>query len=152
MKADARNWLVPLSDDALQTWGQGLISGTVTQEQWSQYLRDSAKSLMPQLSTLIDQHQGDPNFSVSTYADPYKQRAVSLLGIQADQVDLNDPSNKWRQALDTVDPKTGERRIMSLAEWDTKLKTDPTFGYDKTQNGIKDGLALAGAIKTSFGF
>lgn len=150
MKADAQNWLVPLSDQAIQTWGQGLISGTVTQDQYAQYLRDNAKSLMPQLSTLIDQHAGDPKFSVSTFADPYKQHAANLLGLQPDQIDFND--SKWRKALDTVDPKTGERRIMSLGEWESTIKTDPTYGYDKTANGIQDGLALAGALKTSMGF
>lgn len=150
MKADAQNWLVPLSDQAIQTWGQGLISGTVSQDQYSQYLRDNAKSLMPQLTTLIDQHQGDPNFSVSTFADPYKQQAANMLGIQPDQIDLND--SKWRKALDTVDPKTGERRIMSLGEWESTIKTDATYGYDKTANGINDGLQLASALKTSMGF
>jgi hypothetical protein len=150
MKTDAQNWLVPLSNDAIQTWGQGLISGTVTQDQYTQYLRDNAKSLMPQLSTLIDQHAGDPKFSVSTFADPYKQHAANLLGLQPDQIDLND--SKWRKALDTVDPKTGERRIMSLGEWESTIKTDPTYGYDKTANGINDGLQLAGALKTSMGF
>lgn len=150
MKADAKNWLVPLSDQAIQTWGQGIISGMSTDANFQQYLRDSAKSLMPQLSNLIDTHAGDPNFTVKTFADPYAQHAANLLGIQSDQVDLNDP--KWRRALDQVDSKTGERRIMSLSEWDSTLKTDPTYKYDSSANGVQDGLALAGSLKSSLGF
>ena len=150
MKADAANWLVPLSDQAIQTWGQGIISGTSSDANFQQYLRDNAKSLMPQLSNLIDTHAGDPTFTVKTFADPYAQHAANLLGIQPDQVDLNDP--KWRRALDQVDPKTGERRIMSLAEWDATLKTDPAYKYDASANGVADGLALAGSLKASLGF
>lgn len=149
MKTDAQNWLVPLSDQAIQTWGQGIISGTTTDAQFQQYLRDNAKSLMPQLSNLIDAHAGDPNFNVSTFADPYKQHAANALGISTDQIDLTDP--KWRKALDQIDPKTGERRIMSLSEWDSTLKSDPTYGYDKTTNGINDGLTLANQLKASMG-
>jgi hypothetical protein len=150
MKADARNWLVPLSDQAIETWGQGLISGTTTQANFDQYLRDSAKSLMPQLSNLIDSHAGDPNFTVKTFADPYAQHAANLLGIQSDQVDLADP--KWRRALDLVDPKTGERRIMSLAEWDSTIKTDQSYGYDKSTSGVNEAMGLASQLKQSLGF
>jgi hypothetical protein len=150
MKNQARNWLVPLSDQAIQTWGQGILAGTTTQDQFGQYLRDNAKSLLPQLSDLIDKHQGDPNFTVDHFVDPYRQTAAQTLGVQPDQVDFSDP--KWRKALDQVDPKTGQRRIMSLSEWSSALKTDPTYGYDKTQNGVQDGLNLAGQLKTSLGF
>jgi hypothetical protein len=152
MKADAKNWLVPLSDEAIQTWGQGIISGTTTDANFQQYLRDSAKSLMPQLSNLIDTHAGDPNFTVKTFADPYAQHAANLLGIQSDQVDLADPSGKWRRALDLVDAKTGERRIMSLSEWDSTIKTDPTYGYDKTTSGVNEAMGLATQLKQSLGF
>lgn len=149
MKGDASHWLVPLSDQAIQTWGQGIISGTTTDAQFQQYLRDNAKSMMPQLTNLIDAHAGDPTFTVDHFADPYKQHAANALGISTDQIDLTDP--KWRKALDQVDPKTGERRIMSLSEWDTTLKTDPTYQYDKTANGINDGLTLANQLKASMG-
>jgi hypothetical protein len=150
MKQTASNWLVPLSDQAIQTWGQGLISGTTTQDQFSQYLRDNAKSLFPQLASMIDAHAGDANFDVSHFADPYRQHAANTLGIQPDQVDFADP--KWRQALDQIDPKTGDRRIMTLSEWDATLKSNPAFGYDKTQNGVNDAMGLAKSLASSLGF
>lgn len=150
MKQSAQNWLVPLSDQAIQTWGQGLMSGAATQDQFNQYLRDNAKSLFPQLASMIDAHAGDPNFDVSHFADPYKQTAANTLGITTDQIDLTDP--KWRRALDQVDPKTGERRIMTLSEWQSTLKSDPQYGYDKTQNGVNDAMTLAKSLATSMGF
>lgn len=150
MKQDARNWLVPLSDQAIQTWGQGLMMGTTTDAQYQQYLRDNAKSLLPQLSDLIDAHAGDPNFTVDHFVDPYRQTAATMLGVQADQIDFTDP--KWRKALDQVDPKTNTRRIMSLSEWQSTIKADPTYGYDKSANGIQDGLQLAESIKKSMGY
>jgi hypothetical protein len=150
MKQDAKNWLVPLSDQAIQTWGQGLISGTTTDAQYQQYLRDNAKSLLPQLSDLIDAHQNDPTFTVDHFVDPYRTTAANMLGVQADQIDFADP--KWRKALDQVDPKTNTRRIMSLSEWQSTIKSDPTYGYDKTANGIQDGVNLAQQLKQSMGF
>jgi hypothetical protein len=150
MKQTARNWLVPLSDQAIQTWGQGLISGTTTNEQFTQYLRDNAKSLFPQLSGMIDAHAGDPKFSIDTFVDPYRTQAANLLGVQPDQVDFADP--KWRRPLDTIDPKTGERRIMTLSEWQSTLKTDAQYGYDKTQNGVNEALTLAQSLTKSMGF
>jgi hypothetical protein len=150
MKQDAQGWLVPLSDQAIQSWGQSIMSGTATEDQFKQYLRDNAKSLMPQFSTLIDQHAGDPNFNISTYADPYRQQAAKTLGIQPDQVDFMDP--KWRQALDQIDPKTGQRRVMTLSEWDSTLKSNPAFDYDHTQNGVNDAMTLAKSLATSMGF
>ena len=150
MKQDARNWLVPLSDQAIQTWGQGLISGTTTQDQFQQYLRDNAKSLFPQLTNLIDSHQGDPSFTINTFVDPYREQAANLLGINTDEIDMSDP--KWRRALDVVDPKTGTRRIMTLDEWNSTLKTDKTYGYDRTSKGINEALNLAQSLKASLGF
>lgn len=150
MKQDAKGWLVPLSDQAIQSWGASIMNGTSTEDQFKQYLRDNAKSMFPSLSALIDAHAGDPNFDVSTYADPYRQHAANILGVNIDDVDLSDP--KWRRALDQIDPKTNQRRIMTLDEWDSTLKSDPQYGYDKTSGAVNSALDFAKSFASSLGF
>lgn len=144
IKGKAKQYYVPLSDGTMETWAKGIMAGTFTEEQLDQYMKDTAKSMFPQLTAAID-----AGHTVDDYVDPYRQTAASTLDLPPDAIDFDDP--KWRQALEQKDPKTGQVSVMTLTEWKRKIKTDPTYGYDKTQQGVADGAAVANSLLKTFG-
>lgn len=124
----ASSYLVPVSDGTLQRWARAVVSGTATADDYVEYAKQQAKSLMPALSKQID-----AGMTVRDLIDPYAQLAEKNLGISADSIDFT--QGKWRKAVDVVDPKTNERSMMSLSDWERTLKTDSTYGYDKSAQG-----------------
>jgi hypothetical protein len=143
MKDKAKKFMVPLSDEAIQTWATGLMSGQFNEASYDQYLKDSAKSLFPQLVAAIDS-----GMTVADYVDPYRQIAAQTLEMNPDTIDFMDP--KWRQAFDQKDDK-GNRTIMTLSEWSSKIRTDKTYGYDKTQRGVQEASQFATSLLKKFG-
>ena len=144
LKRRAGDFVVPMSDQALQQWGQQIISGTATEEDFDAYLAEQAKSMFPGLGVALDR-----GITVRQYADPYVQIAAKNLEINPDSIDLTD--TKWLRALNQVDPKTGERTSMSLTDWEDTLKTDPRYGWDKTKQAQRQASDLAATIAKTFG-
>jgi hypothetical protein len=81
--------------------------------------------------------------------NPYKQIAAQTLEVPPESVNFMEP--KWRSALDQVDPKTGQRTVMTLTDWTAKIKTDSSYGYDKTQQGINEAAKLTNDLLGKFG-
>jgi hypothetical protein len=144
----AKQYLVPLSPQALQAWEQSYVqtgqTGT-TFDQFRSYLVQQAKSMYPGAAGALDS-----GITMQQYADPYAQLAAQTLQIPPNEVDFTQP--KWQKALMQIDPKTGQRQSMNLSDWTSLLKTDPVYGYDTTQNARNDAADLANKIMTSFGF
>jgi hypothetical protein len=92
----------------------------------------------------------DAGRTVTDFADPYKQSAVQITGINPDEFNLSDP--KWRKAIDQVDPATGNRTVMSLADWQTKLRTDSVYGYDQTAQARQAASQLVTSLGQRMGF
>lgn len=126
IKQLAAQYLVPISDAHMQQWGSQLIGGQIDANNLEGYLKAQAKSLFPSLSAAIDS-----GVTVRQYVDPYAQLAVQN-GVAPSSTDINWQDPKWQQALFQVDPKTGVRTAMSLADWQDKIRSDPAFGYDNT--------------------
>lgn len=145
MKGIAADYMVPLSDDALKTWDKGLSTGDFSTADYTEYVKSVAKSMFPQMATAID-----AGHTVKNYIDPYRQMAAQTLDLAPDQIDfMNDP--RFRSAIDQTDPKTGMRTVMTLSDFSTKMKTDSSYGYDKTTAGIGEGASLATNILQKFG-
>jgi hypothetical protein len=144
LKSMADAYLVPVSDGALSEWSRKELSGEVPQDGFLSYVKEQAKSLFPTLSAAIDR-----GVTVAQYSDPYKQLAAQVLEVSPESISLADP--KWSRALTNVDPKTGDRAAMSLYDWQALLKTDPQYGYDRTQQGRQEGAQLADKILQTFG-
>lgn len=144
MKALAAKYLVPLADQTIDTWARGLMTGEFADEQFAEYLKGTAKSLFPQLSQAIDS-----GLTVEDYVNPYKQLAAQRLELPPEAINFTDP--KWRAALQQPDPKTGQTRVMTLTEWEAHIKKDPTYGYDKTQQGVGEAAKLANDLLQKFG-
>lgn len=126
IKQLAAQYLVPVSNAAMQKWGSQLIGGQIDAQNLEGYLKAQAKSLFPSLSAAIDS-----GVTVRQYVSPYAALAVQN-GVAPSETDVNWQDPKWQQALFQVDPKTGQRTAMSLADWQDKIRSDPAFGYDKT--------------------
>ena len=126
LKQVASEYLVPISDQVIQQWGQNIASGQVDLNGFTSYMKEQAKSLFPGLTAAIDSGQ-----TVKQYTDPYRQKAAQVLEINPDSIDFSQP--QWEKALQQIDPKTGERVSMSLSDWGMELRSNPLYGYSKTQ-------------------
>lgn len=146
MKNITREWLVPLSDQAMSAWARSIVEGSKTLEDFTEYNRTQAKSLFPALSTALD----DPNMTTRTYMDPYAQDTASVLGINAADIDWTSP--KWMRAFNQIDPKTNERTVMSRSDWMRTVMKDPTYGYEQSTNGQAAKQNLTMGLLEMFGF
>lgn len=125
LKAEAADWGVGMSDATL--WGHALsmMTGDNSREGMTTMFKSYAKSLFPSIADDIDR-----GVTVAQYFDPYKEMAVRELGIHPEEISLLD--EKWRRALVTVDPKTGQRVPMGLDYWLKELRTNSQYGWDFT--------------------
>jgi hypothetical protein len=135
LKAKAADYLLPMSDQALTQWGQQLISGTASMDNFTDYARTQAKAQYPGLGAWLDQ---DPTRTVKQFTDPYAQQAAQILEIPPDQVDFTNP--KYQALFGKLDPKTGERSIMTGPEWSAYLKQQPDWQYTKNAHDTVSNL------------
>jgi hypothetical protein len=136
--------MVPISDQAQQKWASDLMQGKVNDNDYMNYLKEQAKSLFPSMGAAIDS-----GVTPSQYTDPYKQIAAQTLQVPPDSVNFSDP--KWGKALFQIDPKTGARTAMSLADWGKTLRSDPVYGYAKTPAAQSQAADFAENILNTFG-
>lgn len=141
----AREYVLPLSPDAMTAWASGIVAGTRTADDFVNYARDQAKSLFPGMAGALD----DPNMTVRKYLDPYAQDTAKLLGMNPDDIDWND--TKWQRAVNQIDPKTGVRTVMSREAWQRTLMADPVYNFDQTANGKAQQAGLARNLLQRFG-
>lgn len=139
----AKQYGVTLGSQAIDQWALGLQDGSVTQDGLQAYLIEQAKSLYPGLAGALDS-----GITVRQYADPYVQLAVKELGINPNDFDLADP--KWGAALQQVDAQ-GNRTALTLQSWQSRLRSDPIYGYDMTTGARDQAAQFAGQIAQTFG-
>lgn len=142
--AKASQYLVPIDAKTMRTWAQNVTRGDVSESDFDGYLKEQAKSLFPSMANAID-----AGVTVAQYVQPYKNIAAQTLEIDPESVQFTNP--KWSKALFQVDKKTGARTAMSLADWQNTLRTDPTYGWDKTQQAHQQAADLATKISSTFG-
>lgn len=107
--------------------------------------KTNAKSLYPHLSQLIDSGS-----SLKDIAAPYIKAASSLLEVPEADIDMFNPTSKFRAALEQVGEGDKGRR-MSLTEWTTALRSDPKYGYQFTKQANLDATNIGLAIARAFG-
>jgi hypothetical protein len=116
---------VPLSDFASSMAGRQLNAGMVDINSITGSAITAAKSLYPGLSDMLDR-----GITVRQAADPYLQIAQQELGVDPTTVSLTDP--KWNRAINSIDGSSGQRVSMSLSDWTKTIRSDSSYGYDKT--------------------
>lgn len=143
LKTAAAQWMVPVSPASLAKWAQQITTQVLSPDDFTTYLKEQAKSLFPALAASIDR-----GVTVEQYADPYRNHAAGLLEIDPQSIDfMKDP--KYQRALFQVDPKTKDRTVMSLADWDTYLRGLPE--YAKTAQANQQAAGMATSILNTFG-
>lgn len=143
VKRAADDYFVPMADVTAREWSKKVLSGEIPEEAFNSYLREQAKSIMPPLAGAIDR-----GITPSVYADPYRQVAAQTLEINPNEINFTDP--RWQRALMQVD-KDGNRTSMSLADWQTTLRSDPAYGFDNTQQARREAAMFAVKLQETFG-
>lgn len=137
----ASDYLVPLGEQTIDQWGRQIIAGTATNETFTEYAKNMAKSMFGHYAADIDAGR-----TVKQIADPFVQMAARDLELTSDQINLEDA--KWRRALE-VDPDTGQP--MQLSKWQRTIRSDSSYGWDSTQGARAEAAEFARKIAESFG-
>ena len=146
--AIAKNYGVPLPKDptSLKSFIDQAVGPNGTEDSFTNYAKEQAKLQFPWMSGAID-----AGVTPKAWLTPIATQIGNTLDIAPDQIDWTDP--KWNSILTTPvagDPtKAVPNTINSIL---TKVKTDPVFGYDHTQNAINDAYALGSQIRSMMGF
>jgi hypothetical protein len=143
MKELAHNYMVPVSDKAIQQWVGDSLSGNKNIGDFEAYVKNMAKSLYAGNSVITSGI--DAGQTTQTIMDPWRQVAAQTLDKAPAEIDFTDP--KFMKAINQIDPKTGTMAPMSLEQWQTTLKTDKVYGYDHTDAAMN----AASDLLTSFG-
>lgn len=144
LRGAAADYAVPISDQTLSQWAGQIAGGSTTAAAFQTYLVEQAKSLFPTLSTALDS-----GITVAQYTEPYKQIAQQELGMNP--ADFNLLDGKWSRAINSVDSTTGERASMSLYDWISTIRSDPSYGYDKTPGAVNAAIELSTQLQKAFG-
>jgi len=120
----------------------GVLTGSMIQDDVVRQQRELAKGKYGHLSSLIDQ-----GLSLTDISDSYKTQASKILERDPNSIDMS--QGAYSTAFDFGEE--GKKRLMSTSEWERKLRSDATFGWDKTQNARDEARALASSISQAFG-
>jgi len=145
MKNLAKSYMIPLDESTLNTWGQAISKGTSTVEDMTRYLKEQAAGLYPFMAGVID------SVTPETYFSPLKSLIQTNLEVNPYDINFNDPSGKWMNLAYTKDPKTGANVARSNSEAVREMRTNPIYGYDKTQGAIDSAYALGSQIRALTG-
>jgi len=109
-------------------------------EQQRTYYRDQAKNLFPTVAQQLD------TYTVREILDPYLSAASSLLGINVQNMNLDD--ERWTRPL----AKAANRDTpMTADEWRTTLRTDEKYGYNKTSQALNEAVDIGNQIISIMG-
>lgn len=146
VRAMQSDYGMPNTPDANLWEAQNIVRGVQTLDGVRGDLAQQAKGLFaPEVGAAIDR-----GMTVKQWASPYLATASQNLEIGQDQIDLSDP--KWQAFLKTPDQtKPGASRVMTQSEWQAKIRTDPTYGFDTTSTARQAAGTLATTIAQKFG-
>ena len=135
-----RYYVTPSEEDI-----NSVLTGRIGQDDLEAKYKLQAKSLYPHLAPLID-----AGSSLDDIAAPYRKVAASLLEMSETDIDMFDPTSKFRLALDASSNGKDMRR-MTLTEWARTIRSNPEFGYQYTQQANRDATNIGLTIARAFG-
>jgi hypothetical protein len=121
-----------------------IMNGTKTETQFTDAMRESAKSQFRSLQPGLDKGS-----DVDTLLAGYKQQAAQVLGTAVDTSQIDWTSDKWNKALNYRDEKTNEFRQMDLWEWNKYLRTLPE--WQNTDDAKRTYQNVAYSLAQGFG-
>ena len=138
----AHDYGVVLDPGTLQKQVQQVLSGDQTSQGLVDLYREQAKTLYAPISDWLEKN---PSMTVKDYLAPYMQAAARELGTPPDQMDLTDP--KWTKVIYGADGTTP----MNLDQWTKTIRSDASYGWDKTMGAKSQALQLAAELRNAFG-
>jgi hypothetical protein len=139
----ARRNGVKLSDGYYTSAAKSVASGLTTEDDWRREVREMAASRWP---TYSDRIMG--GLDMEDLASGYINTMAQVWEMDPSQIDLDNPFIK--EALQGVDPATGQPVTESLWSFETKLKKDPR--WQNTKNGSNQIADLGMDILRRMGF
>jgi hypothetical protein len=121
---------LPVSRQRLTKWTRNILQGEQTIEGYQDVMREQAKSLYPHLANILD------TSTVRQWADPYLQLAGQMLGRNPEEMELH--KGPYAKLLEP----TKADKPMSYAQWQTMVRTDEVFGWDKSAEGQEQAADL----------
>ena len=131
-----------LDPGTLQKQVQQVLSGDQTSQGLVDLYREQAKTLYAPISDWLEKN---PSMTVKDYLAPYMQAAARELGTPPEQMDLTDP--KWTKVIYGADGTTP----MNLDQWTKTIRSDASYGWDKTMGAKSQALQLAAELRNAFG-
>lgn len=122
---------------------EALLTGKMTEEDFNRTKRQVAQATYKNWADLLN----DPAMTMDKIVKPWKDMAASVLELDPTQIDMTKPQFSVAYA-GTPDGKMG---AMSLGDWYVKLRSDATYGWDKTNQAKQEAQELGYNIAKAFG-
>lgn len=131
----AYDYGVDVSDQQMQQWISGVLSGQMTIDTLTAYVKDMSKSKYQGMTGLID-----AGMNIRQIASPYLQTYSQLMEVDPNAVSLSDPA--IARALQGAPNKQGQIESQSLWSFEKSLKKDPRWLKTKNAHQSMTDLAL----------
>lgn len=112
-----------------------LAIGNTTPEDIQANIREVAASAYPSYAESIRK-----GVSVDALSSAYKASYSSILEVDPDSVDYNNP--RLRRALQYIDPKTGQPGVMPIWMFEKELRSAPEWEFTNNARDTIDSLTL----------
>ena len=119
-----------------------VLTGQILTADYERQQREFAKTRYGHLSNLLDQ-----GMTLESIASAYKTTASRLLELNPNAIDMS--TGAFEQAV--TFGEEGKKRLMTNSEWEKLLRTDPQYGWEKTNNAKDEARALSANIAQAFG-
>jgi hypothetical protein len=129
LKKTQGDWMVPMGDDALTQWGQNIISGKATTDQFTDYARNTAAGMYGGFAQAI---KADPSNTVKLLTEPYRQQIGATLEVDPNTINFLD--SKWNKVISNADPKTGQPQVMDLSQATQYARSQPEWAQTRNAN------------------
>ncbi len=122
------------SKATLDSWSQGIFSGTNTLSDIQEKIRRDSASAYPIFADDINK-----GTSVDALASAYKSSMANILEIDADTISWNDPT--FRRALQYVGAD-GKPALKPIWQFEAELRQDPRWDLTDNARATADSLSL----------
>jgi hypothetical protein len=121
---------------------ENVLTGKILSADYERQQREFAKTRYGHLSNLLDQ-----GMTLESIASAYKSTASRLLELNPNAIDMS--TGAFEQAV--TFGEEGKKRLMTNSEWEKLLRTDPQYGWEKTNNAKDEARSLSANIAQAFG-
>jgi hypothetical protein len=85
--------------------------------------------------------------TLESIASAYQTTASRLLERNINDIDMS--TGAFEQAVSFGEE--GKKRLMTNSEWEKQLRSDPQYGWEKTNNAKDEARSLSANIAQAFG-